>query len=879
MAFHDDDFADLVIPSIEEMDASTGLRCVKKSSDAVKTAAPISPTLPEMCSRYDALGLRWEKTPLVWNPGKTDRNGNVGAKDGIRQHQGREHPDWNGYLLSMEGLLVIDVDGDCETCAWVDSILSPAATAVAKTRKGHHYLFNAHPRLRSQNAKKGEPEIDTKTGKGAVLLCEPSFYIHPTEGKIEYKWLKFPETRDGFCDVPDEVVDWLTSHGYGTEAPPRPSAVIAAPPTQSAGSEPSNKLEGPTRDTISLVSPDDEEELPASLTAPAPVQLSVMEQVEKLCDCLTVEWLSEFNNWLRLLYCLKNISASVEMRELFLKHSARVPAYNSPAHVAQNRKMWDATKVEGRSGMGSLKHFAKKCNPEKYFSDAKGNYWALVQANNANGYCELFYNAMAGDILWSNSRKCFYVYDERETLWKASENNAYINFLFVEMTSAIFRKMLAEIPPAMTEADAEARKSKQKLLAGAAKSCGGQFVITMVQNFLPAFCRGDDDPAAYMDQNPDLLPLANGVWKFSDKKLIKYERDHFFTFRIPINYNPSADKSLIERAALDWFGHDAEVADFLKYWIGYCLTGHTTRQEFLVAWGTKAGNGKSLLWGTILSTLLGPYYHTITSDALSTERTGNNDQLYNLNGKRFAFLSEPRRSSRAKLDNEIVKTLTGDKYFTAEAKYKNAITFRLQAKFVMACNDLPDIKFEDAGTYRRVKVCEQNICFLDPDDFEKADARAKAEHRIKMKDDAFIGALLENTEGLMLWALQGASSFIDDPRRNAPGPMNSAKEKAVSDLDIVGNWIGSNIQNLKTADAGKRPTDWEKRKITMKQLKDMLRIQGVNLGQNVPGFERTFRSKLEGLGYECGGREGKGDFYIRYAMEVEEEAGGEVLEM
>ena len=614
---------------------------------------------------------------------------------------------------------------------------------------------------------------------------------------------------------------------------------------------------------------EDEKEMPEDEVNNVPL-LHSMEEIETLCSCLTPEWLHDSSNVLRLMMMLKGISPSDEMRDLFLKHSARSPTYADCG--GQNANEWDSAKPNGRISMGSLKHWAKKCSPEKYFANAKKTYWSLVNQNNANCYCEIFYNEMAGDILYSKSRKRYYVYDARETLWRVSEK-ADINFLFVETTGSVFRKMMGDLPPANNEDESTKRKSQMKKLTKAINDCDGGYAITLVSAFLSALCHSDEDPANYFNQNSDLYPLANGVWKFSEKKLITYEREHYFTFRIPIAYNPRADMTDIRKASLDWFGQDAEVADFIQYWIGYCLTGLTSRQDFLIVWGTKAGNGKSLLWGEIMPILLGPYFRTITSDALSTERVGNNDQLYNLNGARFAFLSEPRKARGTKIDNELVKTLTGDKSFTVEAKYKNAITFTLQAKIAMACNDMPELKFEDKGTYRRVKIAEQNCEFVDPVDFAKADKEAIQKKRVMMKDDAFIARLKENAEGLMRWALEGASRFIDNPRMEAPKAMSAAKEKAVNEVDTLGIWIRKNIRNLATVKDA--PANWQKKKILFKRVKEMMNADNENLGQHKAGFNRRLTEKLDSLGFQMGGREDKGDQYIKYAAEVtfeEEEA-------
>jgi P4 family phage/plasmid primase-like protien len=427
--------------------------------------------------------------------------------------------------------------------------------------------------------------------------------------------------------------------------------------------------------------------------------------------------------------------------------------------------------------------------------------------------------------------------------------------------------MASELPVAYDDEESAKRKAKLKKLKDAQNKCGGAFVLTLVNSFLPAFCCpfGSEDPHNYFNQNPDLYPLTNGVWKFSEKRLVPYERDHYFTFRIPIAYNPNADTTDIRKASLDWFGQSEAVVKFIQMFIGYCLTGHTSRQEFLIVWGTKAGNGKSLLWGIILPLLLGGkdmFYATITSDALSSERVGNNDQLYNLNGKRFAVLSEPRRARGSKIDNEVVKNLTGDAYFTAEAKFKNSITFRLLAKLAMLCNDMPDIKFDDKGTYRRVKVAEQNCEFLDPSDYKEADEELKTAKKILMKDDEFVKRLVENTEGLLLWALEGANRYIDNPRMEAPEEMNSAKKKAVNEVDVVGAWIRSNIRKLDELEEKERPENWKKAKLTFKELKQTMNAQNAHLGQNQHGFEKMFKQKLEAFGYEVKGREGKGEIYI-----------------
>lgn len=818
-------------------------------------AEPAPRAIEGVCVKYDKLGLHWERCKLDWDI-------KTGKKKGISQNMGK-FAEGNGVILHCEGLLAIDIDGDCDKCREIYELCDAECVMKAKTRKGHHFFFKADTRFKQST---GEAvKIDLRTGKPSIVLVEPSFYLHP-DGVVLYKWERFPNTMDEVTACPKEVCEWLlTDPRYCSDS---------APPMKVKRPVVAKEVENEIIYPVKPKKEDDKEVMRLILSPPNPITQT--EQVEALCNCLTPEWIGEHTNWLRLMYAMKNISASAEMREIFLRHSARAPQFDTPTFYKQNGKGWDGLKAGGRSGLGSVKHWAKKCNPEMYFRLAKGSYESLVKQDNMNGYCEIFYTEMAGDIMYSMGHKCYYIYDDNDTLWKKAECSARINFQFVEVISAVFRKMMSDLPVAKDEEEASRRKAQMKRLMDASKTCGGGQAVMMVSNFLPALCIPTEDPALYFNQNPDLLPLLNGVYKFSEKKLIPYEREQYFTFRIPISYNPNADMTKIRKAALDWFGQDKEVAKFIQMWIGYCLTGHTTRQDFLVVWGTKAGNGKSFLWGDILSALLGEYYHTITSDALSTERMGNNDQLYNLNGKRFAFLSEPRKAKGTKIDNEIVKTLTGDKYFTVEAKYKNALTFRLSAKFAMACNNMPEYEFEDKGTYRRVKVVEQNTQFLDPAEYAVAEEALKDSKKIMMKDDDFVKALLENTEALMLWALQGADLFTDNPRMEAPNAMNSAKKKAVKEVDVMGAWIEANLRNLsevdekdrdlpKNAPFGADVVSWEKRKVTFKKMKDRLRDTHTNIGQREMGWNKKMKEKFEEAGFTVGGREDKGDLYVKGA--------------
>jgi hypothetical protein len=290
------------------------------------------------------------------------------------------------------------------------------------------------------------------------------------------------------------------------------------------------------------------------------------------------------------------------------------------------------------------------------------------------------------------------------------------------------------------------------------------------------------------------------------------------------------------------------VIEFIQMIVGYILTGYVDRQEFYVMWGSNASNGKSFFWGEIVPGLLGEkYYARITSDAFADTGNPNNDQLYYLNGKRYAFMSEPRKGQKSGIDNELLKTITGDKDFTCQAKYKNKLTFKLLCKIVTACNDLPDFNFDDAGTYRRVVTAEQNVTFLEEEDYNTAPQEMKDKMLIGKKDNEFASALLADKEGTMRWALEGAKAYMANPRMPVPDVMKATKQKAKDSIDVMTQWLRGNLE--------KGP-----RSLSFKAIKDEWRNKGLNFEQTKKGFSIRLASKVKLLGFLVDeGRAGKSE--------------------
>jgi phage/plasmid-associated DNA primase len=88
-----------------------------------------------------------------------------------------------------------------------------------------------------------------------------------------------------------------------------------------------------------------------------------------------------------------------------------------------------------------------------------------------------------------------------------------------------------------------------------------------------------------------------------------------------------------------------------------------------------------------------------------------NTEKIKLMHKRFAFLSEPEDGE--KINIGLLKELTGSEEIVARGLYQDAVSFVMEAKLFLACNELPEIKGEDTALWRRIRVIDFPSRFVD----------------------------------------------------------------------------------------------------------------------------------------------------------------------
>jgi P4 family phage/plasmid primase-like protien len=212
-----------------------------------------------------------------------------------------------------------------------------------------------------------------------------------------------------------------------------------------------------------------------------------------------------------------------------------------------------------------------------------------------------------------------------------------------------------------------------------------------------------------MDTNKYLLCFNNGVIDFSTKEFRDGYPQDYITKTTRINYESFTPESYPETVAQihDFMDKLFPIPELNKYmWnhLASCLIGTNKNQTFNVYHGSGS-NGKSMLTD-LMTHALGDYKGTVPITLVTKDRNaigGTSSEVMQLKGIRYAVMQEP--SKGVKLNEGIMKELTGGDPIQGRALYCESETFQPQFKLVVCTNNLFDIESNDDGTWRRIRKC------------------------------------------------------------------------------------------------------------------------------------------------------------------------------
>jgi len=227
----------------------------------------------------------------------------------------------------------------------------------------------------------------------------------------------------------------------------------------------------------------------------------------------------------------------------------------------------------------------------------------------------------------------------------------------------------------------------------------------------------DKDFIESIDTKPHLLCFKNGVVDFEQKTFRRGQPDDNLSKTTKIDYIPldeTKHKKTIDdiNEFMAQLFPEEELRNYMWEHLASTLIGVNRDQTFNIYIG-GGSNGKSKLI-ELMTAGLGEYKAVLPITAVTQKRAmigGASPELAVLKGVRYAVMQEPTKGD--KINEGILKEITGGDEMNARALFKNTISFVPQFKLVVCTNVLFDITSNDDGTWRRIRLCNYKSKFCE----------------------------------------------------------------------------------------------------------------------------------------------------------------------
>lgn len=239
-----------------------------------------------------------------------------------------------------------------------------------------------------------------------------------------------------------------------------------------------------------------------------------------------------------------------------------------------------------------------------------------------------------------------------------------------------------------------------------------------------------------LDTNPYLLCFNNYVIDFEHNVCRKGQPDDYLSKSTNIDYVALDEEKHAQTIAEinEFFAQlfpNTELRKYMWQHLASCLVGTNDNQAFNIYTGSGA-NGKSKLV-ELMSKVMGDYKATVPITLITGKRNSigsTSSEIVQLKGVRYAVIQEPSKNEQ--INEGIMKEITGGDPIQGRALFKDMITFIPQFKLVVCTNTMFDIKSNDDGTWRRIRVNDFLAKFVEEPYSDPRFPREDYPHQFKM---------------------------------------------------------------------------------------------------------------------------------------------------
>ena len=540
-------------------------------------------------------------------------------------------------------------------------------------------------------------------------------------------------------------------------------------------------------------------------------------------DCLSVERAEKYEQWIRVGWCLHNISPSEENFQLWMDFSAK-SSKASGNDVGKLKRDWqcgwrkhdDGARLTERS----LRKWARDDNKGVYdeIQDEFIGEFIRQEVEPTHFHIAKLMKKLYGPIYVASlgaRNTDWYKYEDEVNMWKKLHQGVELSMkVCTEVAGSIglaASKHYSDATGALKTNNMTAKNvsvDKAKLLLKVQTSLfNNGFTNSVMKMAEMQFY--EEDFHNKLNVNPNLFACANGMIELRVPK--EDGRDHvvfrqgrpedFMSFLAgknhpelpPINYVPYNPADPRQTEIADFFSKlfpDPELRRYTLRLLASCMEGMNREQCFYVATGV-GGNGKSKLVELMRMTF-GDYQTSMQSTVLTRPRPDSsaaNPDIMAAKCRRFIYMQEPDHNEE--INTSRMKQFSGEDMVEARALYGDQEKFIIMGKLFMMCNKLPPVTTMDRGTWRRIRVIEFSSKFVMPDHEEYKAGKPNVflidpmlDKKLREWREPFLALLVHIYE----------TEYIPFGLHPVPAAVTKASNKYKDGLDICARFISERVR-------------------------------------------------------------------------------------
>ena len=451
-----------------------------------------------------------------------------------------------------------------------------------------------------------------------------------------------------------------------------------------------------------------------------------IKETHQYTMCLTENYYNPYDKWIRVGWALKNTSDKLFVS--WIAFSAQSDKFDFDK-IPEYYEMWcrfDRCNDDGLT-FRSIMYWAKNDNYAKYKEVREETIGYFVEKTIENptdfDFAMVLYHMYKDDYICVSIKKdIWYMFVNHR--WEENEGGTNLRMAISKELFKIYFDKMQILYSQMTLVDTDKREAIEKQCGKLSKLSNDLKRRGVNDNIMREAKEifYDSDFIDKVDANAKLLCFNNGVIDFDIKTFRKGKPDDYISKSTKISYvklDISKHKTIMDEINdfMCKLFPEQDLRDYMWQHLASSLIGENNDQTFNIYNG-NGSNGKSKLV-ELMSACLGDYKATVPITLITAKRNSigsTSSEVVQLKGVRYAVMQEPSKGDR--LNEGIMKEITGGDPLQGRALFKDSITFIPQFKLVVCTNTLLDVNSNDEGTWRRLCVCEFKSKFCPKEEFD-----------------------------------------------------------------------------------------------------------------------------------------------------------------